>query len=118
MSIFKREEEVKSADYKKVQSLLWELKDIDFLSTIRELYLTKETLNFYIEGSPDWKAEKEYYERCQLTLLNKIGCYDGIRRDIIEILDKTKAEDCREFSRPRTSHETIRIMTKIVMKEY
>ena len=30
MSIFKREEEVKSADYRKVWSLLQELNDIDF----------------------------------------------------------------------------------------
>ena len=88
-----------------------------FFSTIRELYLTKETLNFYIEGSPDWKAEKGYYERCQLTLLNKIGYYDGVRHDIKEILNRTKAEDCKRLSLPKTSHETIRIMTRIIMKE-
>lgn len=117
MSIFKKEEEVKSADYRKVWSLLQELNDIDFLSTIRELYLTKETLNFYIEDSPDWKAEKEYYERCQHTLLLKIGCYDGIRHDIIEIRKRTKAEDCKRLSIPKTSHEAIRIITRIIMKE-
>ena len=118
MSIFKKDEEVKSADYRKIQSLLWELKDIDFLSTIRELYVTKETLNFYAEGSPDWKAEKEYFERCQLTLLNKIGCYDSIRQDTIEMLNRTKEEDCKNFSCPKTSHEIVRMTTRIIIKEH
>lgn len=118
MSIFKREEEVKSADYRKVLSRLEELNNIDFDSTIRELYLTKETLNFYAKGSPDWKAEKAYFEKCQLTLLNKIGCYDGVRRDMIEILNRTKEEDCKNFSRPRTSHEIVRMTTRIIIKEH
>lgn len=111
MSIFKKKEVVKhSRDYNKFLNLRYSLNDIDFQSTINELCTLERTLKFYEKNSPDWKCEMDCYKRCQRTLLCKIGGYDSIRREMIELLNHTTEDDCKEFVVPRTSHEIIRII--------
>lgn len=113
MSIFKKKEVVKhSRDYNKFIELLESLNDIDFQHIIKELLTLEYTLKFYEKKSPDWQCEMDYYKCCQYTLLCKIGTYDGIRRDIIELLNHTKEEDCKNLSVPLTSHEEIRNIVK------
>lgn len=113
MSIFKKKEAPKhSRDFNKYIELIELLSAVDFETTIKELLVVEHTLKFYEKNSPDWQGEMDYYKRCQHTLLCKIGTYDGIRREIIELLSHTKEEDCKNFSRPITSHEEIRNITK------
>lgn len=113
MSIFKKKEVPKhSRDFNKYIELIELLSDIDFETTINELLAVERTLKFYEKNSPDWQCEMDYYKRCQHTLLVKIGVYDDTRRDIIELLNHTKEEDCKNFSRPITSHEVIRNIVK------
>lgn len=113
MSIFKKKEIVKnSRDYNKFLDLRQSLNDIDFQSTINELLTLEHTLKFYERNSPDWQGEMDYYKRCQHTLLCKIGAYDDIRREMIELLNHTKEDDCKIFTRPITSHEVIRIIVR------
>ena len=54
----------------------------------------------------------DYYKSCQHTLLCKIGVYDSIRQEMIELLKHTKEDDCKIFTRPLTSHEVIRIIAR------
>lgn len=113
MSIFKKKEVTEhSRDFKKFIELFELLNDFDFQTTINELLVLEHTLKFYEKNSPDWQCENGYYKRCQQTLLVKIGAYDVTRRDIIELLNHTKEEDCKNFSRPITSHEVIRNIVK------
>lgn len=113
MDIFKKKETVKhSKDCNKFLDLTESLNEIDFQSTINELCALEHTLKFYEYNSPDWRCEMSYYKHCQKTLLCKIGAYDSIRQEIIELLNHTKEDDCKNWSRPLTSHEIIRSIVK------
>lgn len=113
MNIFKKKEVPKhSRDFNKYIELIEFLSSIDVQTTIKELLVLEHTLKFYEKNSPDWQSEMDYYKRCQHTLLCKIGAYDDTRREIIELLNHTKEEDCKNLSRPITSHEEIRNIVK------
>lgn len=114
MGIFlKKEITEHSRDFNKLMKLLELLNDIDFQTTVNELCVLEHTLKFYKKNSPDWQCEMDYYKRCQITLLCKIGVYDDTRQEIIELLNHTKEDDCKNYcSRPVTSHEIIRGIVK------
>lgn len=113
MSIFKKKKIVKnSEDYNKFLDLCNLLSEFDFDSTIAELCTVERTLKFYEKHSPDWECEMGYYKRCQKTLLTKIGGYDSTRQEMIDLLNRTTEEDCKNFVYPRTSHEIIRTIVK------
>lgn len=117
MSIFNKKKVAEnSADYKKYMELYSLLTEIDFIPVIKELCTVKTTLDFYEKKSPDWEAEMTFYKNCRKTLLCLIGVYDSTRRDIIEILDNSNAEDLKGFRYPIPSHEKIRRITKIITK--
>lgn len=58
MNIFKKKEIVRnSRDYNKFKDLFESLGEIDFQSTINELYTLEHTLKFYEKNSPDWHVK-------------------------------------------------------------
>lgn len=117
MSIFNKKEIKESIDHREYRKLLSLLNDIDFMTTIENIHISKVTLDFYEKGSPDWESENNYFKSCQKNLLTKIGVYDGIRRDIIELLDNSNVEDLKGFQYPIPSHEKIRVLTRIILRD-